>query len=180
MKKTGVLNLLICCFVLTGTTAYSQQKSRPSPPRYYADFGACPFECCTYRQWTVTANTVLYKNRSQGSPVAFRVKKGEKVIGLTGVVITLKPGKAVVQKAMTLGSGNKKVQVKAGDVLYLLHYEGEGFYKFWFGGRIYEDEMSFATVSEPQVVWWVKVKNRRGQIGWSKQDEHFGDMDACA
>lgn len=24
-----------------------------------------------------------------------------------------------------------------------------------------------------------KVRNRRGQVGWSKQDENFGDMDAC-
>lgn len=191
-----VIFILLCCFAMSETTA-SAQRSGPTPPRYYEDPGACPFECCTYRRWTVTANTLLYQSRSNNSPVVFRVKKGEHVTGLTGVVITLKPGKALVKKDGTLEIGGRGVQVKAGEILYLLHYQGEGFYKFWLRGRIYEAEMPFAPdlvyqsaeekkkafiqqLSEPQTVWWVKVKNSRGQIGWSKQDEHFGDMDACA
>jgi hypothetical protein len=109
------------------------------------------------------------------------------------VVITLKPGKAMVKRAMTLGTGKHQVRVEVGDVLYVLHYLGEGYYKFWFRGRIYEDEIpsindspeekarrGIEPLSEPETVWWVKVKNRRGQVGWSKQDDHFGDMDSCA
>jgi len=128
--------------------------------------------------------------------VAFRVKKGDHVIGLTGVVITLKVGKAIIKKATTIGITKRKIRVNAGDVLYLLHYEGEGIYKIWFRGRIYENEMPTApgldtktpiaqreefihVVSEPDYIWWVKVKNRLGRIGWSKEDKNFGDMDAC-
>jgi hypothetical protein len=135
---------------------------------------------------------VLYKSRSENSGVAFRVRKGEHVIGLTGVVITLKPGKAEVRKATTIGMDKRKTKVRPGDVLYLLHYEGEGFYKIWFNGKIYENEMPpvstsarkkdqeyFQVLTEPETVWWVKVKNSRNQVGWSKQDQNFGDMDAC-
>jgi hypothetical protein len=172
----------------------SAKRRQPSPPSHYEDYGACPFECCTYRQWTVNADTIFYQDRSPNSPVIYRAKKGEHVMGLTGVVITLQPGKALVKKATTLGRAPHQVQLKPGDVLYVLHYLGEGYYKFWFRGRIYEDELpsvndrlsaaeqarqAIQPLSDPQTLWWVRVKNRRGQIGWSKQDDHFDGMDAC-
>ena len=189
------LTWIACLSLLLSAPVSSGQNLRP--PSQYHDYGACPFECCTYRRWVVIANTVFYRQRSTTSGVAFRVKKGDHVIGLTGVVITLKPGKAVVKKSTTIGINKRKTQVKPGDVLYLLHYMGEGVYKIWFRGRIYEDQMPTApdlitkipidtrekylkVLSEPEYVWWVKVRNSRGQIGWSKEDENLDDMDSCA
>jgi hypothetical protein len=184
-KFRTLLAKIVCPSLLFVTSVYSGQD--PRPPINYQDHGACPFECCTYRRWSVVADTVFYKERSEGSGVAFRVRKGEHVVGLTGVVITLKPGKAVVKKATTIGMDKRKTQVKPGDVLYLLHYEGEGIYKVWFRGSIYENEMpptpdlagKIQVLNQPDVVWWVKVKNSRSQIGWSKQNKNLGDMDAC-
>jgi hypothetical protein len=93
----------------------------------------------------------------------------------------LKPGKAAVRKVTTIGEGKRKTRVKPGDVLYLMHYLGEGFYKTWFRGVFYDLEMSttIQVLTEPDTVWWVKVKNNRNQVGWSKQNDNFGDMDAC-
>lgn len=184
-KVRTLLVRIVCPSLLFVTSVYSGQT--PRPPVNYADYGACPFECCTYRRWSVVKDTVLYKERSEKSGEAFHVRKGEHVTGLTGVVITLKPGKASVRKATTIGTGKRRTQVKPGDVLYLLHYEGEGIYKIWFRGGIYENEVSSAAdvngkiqlLNEPDNVWWVKVKNSRNQTGWSKQDKNFGDMDAC-
>ncbi len=158
-------------------------KSQQKPPSYYEDFGACPFECCTYREWVVVKPTVFYKNRDTKSPIIFRTQKGEHITGLTGVVITLKLGKAIMKRSFVLGDEKNKIQAKRGDVLYLLHYEGEGCYKFWLRGRIiseqiYSDDF-IPILSEPKTVWWVKVKNRKGQIGWSLQPENFGNIDAC-
>jgi hypothetical protein len=161
----------------------------------YFDYGACPFECCTYRRWTVEADTILYRQRSTTSGIAFRVKKGDHVTGLTGVVVTLSPGRVIVKREKTIGLV-RKARVKPGAILYLLNYMGEGVYKIWFQGKLYQDEMPTApglhtkvpiekreeylhVIKEPDYIWWVKVKNRRGQIGWSKQDGNFGDMDAC-
>lgn len=168
----------VCASMLLVTSVYSQN---PRPPANYQDNGACPFECCTYRRWSVTKDTVLYKSRSETSGVVFRARKGEHVTGMTGVVITLKPGKAAVRKATTIGEGKRKTRVKPGDVLYLMHYLGEGFYKTWFRGVIYDLEMSttIQVLTEPDTVWWVKVKNNRNQVGWSKQNDNFGDMDSC-
>jgi len=181
------IRVMILSIFLAGSLTSAQDIKPPSP---YLDRGACPFECCTYRRWTVEANTVIYKERTTTSGVAFRVKKGERVNGVTGVVITVKPGKVIVKKPQTIGQ-DRKVHVKAGDILYVLHYEGEGFSKIWFRGKIYSDEIpplpgpdnkpstDFQIVSKADAVWWVQVKNSLGQIGWTKQTDHFGNMDAC-
>lgn len=196
-KKSISLLLILCCLAID-SAARQQPAAQLKPPDNYQDWGACPFECCTYREWTVLSSTALYQDRTPKAPVAFRVNRGERVIGLTGVVVTLRLGKAVVKKATILGQGKRTARAKAGDILYLLRYEGEGYYKFWFKGKIYSDQMPDAPgiikgtqadpdngnqyihmISEPECIWWVKVKNRRGQVGWTKQSDHFGNMDAC-
>lgn len=156
------------------------------PPVNYEDPGVCPFECCEYRNWTANADTEIYKGRDSTSEVIFHVSKSEVIRGLTGIVITITPGKAIVKKAITLGQDDQ-VNAKAGDVLYLLHYEGEGIVKFWLHGKVYSDELPFVgdsddhieTQSEPKTVWWVQVKNKKGQIGWTKETDHFDHMDSC-
>ncbi len=190
-----LLPKLACLSLLLVTPPVSAQTSRTTkpgpPPSNYQDVGACPFECCTYRRWDVTAATTFYTDRSDKSAVAFRARKGERVTGVTGVVITLKPGKVMVIKATTIGQ-TRKIRVKPGDVLYLLHYMGEGFFKIWFNGKIYENEMPpvttsatkaeqeyFQVLNEPDTVWWMKVKNSRNQIGWTRENDHFGNVDAC-
>jgi hypothetical protein len=104
-------------------------------PERFEDPGACPFECCTYREWIVEKDTALYRKRDKRSPVVYRVKKGDVVTGVTGVVVTLTPGKAKVLKPTILGHGNEKVEAKPGELLYTLHYEGEGYWKLWFKGK---------------------------------------------
>lgn len=188
--RLTIATLLLLLFVSAVVPAQDVK-----PPTPYLDNGACPFECCTYRAWTVEKDTLLYNQRSTTSGNAFRVKKGDRVTGLTGVVVTLKPGRVLVKKARMIGVDHK-IRVKPGDILYLLHYSGEGIYKIWFRGKIYEEEMPTApglitktpleqreeylhVIAEPETEWWIKVKNQRGQVGWTKQNDHFGNMDAC-
>jgi hypothetical protein len=42
---------------------------------------------------------------------------------------------------------------------------------------MYNDEL--LKLSSPESIWWVKIKNKRGQVGWTKLNENFDDMDAC-
>lgn len=176
MKRKLLLSifLVLCLF---GAGAIGQKSKGPPVP--YVDKGACPFECCTYREWNVTKPTAARKNMSDDSPIGFRMKPGEKVIGVTGVVITTQPGMARVLKKTTLG----KIRLNRGDELFLLTNLGEGFSKIWYKGRIFEEsvygESAYKLIREPKSVWWVKVKNRRGQTGWSRQPENFGNMDQC-
>jgi hypothetical protein len=116
---------------------------------------------------------------SDKAPVSFRLKAGEKVVGMTGVVITTQPGVVRVLKNTRL----QNVPLKRGDELLLLTNIGEGFSKIWYKGRIFEgdpyDEAIYKTIRERRSIWWVKVKNRKGQIGWSRQPENFGNIDQC-
>jgi hypothetical protein len=161
----------------------------------YENVGACPFECCTYRTWTVEADTDILEERKDGAPVVFRVSRGFRVRGVTGVVVTTKPGRARVQLPTTLGTGKSRARVKPGEPVFLLHYLGEGYWKLWIRGRIVEDGMqddmsecvneakepvtcSVRLIEEPETVWWVKIRSK-GREGWTRQVDHFGDIDAC-
>ncbi len=169
--------LLTFAFLFTATIAAYGQNSRPRVP--FVDNGACPFECCTYRSWTVDKDTTVRTAMRDGASVAFRLKKGERVRGLTGTVITTQAGEVRTLKKTKLGN----VTVNPGQTLYLLTYLGEGFHKIWYRGRIYEEETYdpeiFRQVREPRSVWWVKVRNSKGKIGWSREPEHFGNKDEC-
>lgn len=116
---------------------------------------------------------------NDSSPVAFHLRKGERVRGLTGVVVTTRPGIATVVQAVE----DSTWRIAAGERVYLLTNEGEGYMRMWYKGRIFSDEAldpsKFKIEREPDAVWWVKVRNSRGKIGWSRQPENFGKKDQC-
>jgi hypothetical protein len=170
---------ILILFVTFMVSALGFGQRAPQPPTPYVDRGACPFECCTYRSWTVDKPTAIRAGMSDGSPLIYQLKRGEKVTGVTGVVITTQPGILKVLKETQLD----KYSLKRGDRLYLLTYLGEGFHEIWFKGRIFQgdpyDEATYKSVRETKSTWWVKIKNRRGRIGWSRQPENFGNKDQC-
>ena len=135
--------------------------------------------------------TVAYSRPDKRSRRMGTFKAGSRVVGLTGEVRTV-PGKFVILKA--------HAKYKPGDVLWVYTPKGEGFYKVWFKGRMYDEELQYMTgpyerslpsceetpacwgklETEVQSVWWVKVRSAEGWIGWTDQAENFGDKDACA
>jgi hypothetical protein len=188
------LGIALCLWSQAGMAASNgggqTHGTRSSPPPIpYEDHGACPFECCAYRSWTANSLTPILTDRRKGSPVAFQVHEREQVQGVTGVVVTLKAGRAEVFKQTELGA--KKLKVKPGDVIYILNYIGIGQWKFWFKGKVDSDfiadvndsesdsELDMRIRAHPDVEWWVKIRNSRGQVGWSGQPDHFDDMNAC-
>jgi len=91
-------------------------------------------------------------------------------------VITLRPGYAEALTRVQAGG----LWLEGGNIVYLLRYEGEGGWKIWFQGKIDIKGMieNFEILQYPETVWWVKIKNTKGQVGWSNQTENFGNMDA--
>ncbi|MFT3744340.1 MAG: hypothetical protein QM785_08590 [Pyrinomonadaceae bacterium] len=174
MKRQIIFTIF---FAVSGITIAFGQNSRPTMP--FVDKGACPFECCTYREWTVDKATAMRSAMSDASSIAFRLKKGERVRGLTGSVITSQAGEVRVLKRTKIGT----FTAKPGDTLYLLTYVGEGFHRVWYRGKITEEETYdkaiFRQIRDPKSVWWVKVRNSRGQIGWSREPDNFGNKDQC-
>jgi len=96
-------------------------------------------------------------------------------VGVTGTVITLRPGYAEALTRVQTEGG----RLEPGDIVYLLHYMGEGSWMIWFQGKIDGKGMTenFEILHYPETVWWVKIRNTKGQIGWSNQTENFGNMD---
>jgi len=87
------------------------------------------------------------------------------------------------------------LHVEPGETLYLLTYRGEGHTKAWFKGNLYEEldgALAFfngicdtdptrcvgAIVEQPQRVWWVQIRNAKGQTGWTNEPDKFDGKDA--
>jgi hypothetical protein len=162
------------------------------PPAPYYDHGVCP--CCNMgKEWTSAKDTVLRKDFNDASPAVGTVKSGEKVNGLTGVVITTKVGPVKILVPMTLATedGESEAELKPGDVIYNLHlhYVGKGYDKFWFKGQMLVDQTDIRKVEKtefwevldlPVASWWVKIKRSNGETGWTRDTKNFQHMDACA
>lgn len=199
------MSRLLSAAAIVGLAWFAEATQPPAlrrpPVLPYEDRGLCPFECCTYRQWTVKADTAVYVDRTSKASVLYRLKPGDSARALTGIVVTTKLGKAVVHEPTTIGE--RGLPVVPGDTVYIINYVGEGYWKFWVNGEI--DQEQFAGIgqqcafkepvgglradnptgcpiqieSEPTTVWWAKVKNKRGQVGWTRDVDHFGELDAC-
>jgi hypothetical protein len=180
---------------MVGATFALAAQTGPKLP--YETWGACPFECCTYRAWTVKVDTDILSERREGAPKRFAVARGARVVGVTGVVVTTKVGLAVVERETTIGQA--RITVQPGEEILLLHYIGEGFWKYWLRGKIDEEfipdpdnckrsaqrsptmfaQCGVQEKERPETVWWVKIRNRDGREGWTRQVDHFGNIDAC-
>jgi len=88
---------------------------------------------------------------------------------------------------MTFGA-EEKVSLKKGDIIYYLHYVGEGFDLVWYQGHTYTDQTSFETnpdteywkvLSMPEGEWWAKLELPDGTIGWTCELKNFSNKDAC-
>lgn len=176
--KTITIMVQIVALAMFSSTAVSGSKNA-YPPTPFEDHGACPFECCVYREWFAKGDIKILKDRKEGSHVAFEIKEGERVTALTGVVVTTKPGMAKVRKAIVI----KDLRVNSGETVYLLTYRGEGVYAVWYQGRFVEniDVMENIEIfNKPKSVWWVKIKNKKGQTGWTNEPGKFGNKDRCS
>jgi hypothetical protein len=185
-QRFGFTALLI--LVACGRT--TQQAGPPVP---FDEPGACPFLCCTYREWSVDWATDVRTDRRDDAPVAFHVALNDTVTAETGVVSTTKVGRATAMRAVSVGSS--RIPVTAGEPIYLLRNVGSGDWKIWVngqtdqqyipsqaycsGGKQNSDECALTVVEQPEMVWWVKVRDARGREGWTREVDHFGNIDSC-
>ena len=154
----------------------------------YEAAGACPFECCTYRTWSVERATEVRSERDAGAAVAFRLTAGEKVEALTGAVVVSRAGRGRAPRDATV----QGMPLRAGDEVAILHPVGEGFWSVWRGGRTFNAQVGdpqpagsraqpeVQMVEKPQFTWWVHIRDARGRTGWTNRPEDFGGKDRCA
>jgi hypothetical protein len=160
-----LLGILVVC---AGT---SQSADALKPPSIHVDKGACPFECCTYREWVARTDITLV-NVPDGSKALGQIKKGEKVLALTGEIHS-------VPVRVVSPHDYPDAGVKAGDTIYILHYVGEGFWKVWHDGKLVEIDDFPSKVPKPKATWWVRLKTVSGAVGWTVDHHNFDNQDAC-
>lgn len=162
-------------------------KAQEQPPANYENWGVCPFECCEYREWTATANISIYESRNEKSPVIFKLHQQEKLLAITGVVITEKSGIVRINKTVQDGYikdiNKPQLTLKAGDIVYMLSPLGEGFYLFWYQGKVYTSGIELSAMpgvdgKDAKMTWWKQVENKAGKRGWTMSNK-FSNVDAC-
>lgn len=160
------------------------------PPKIYIDKGACPFECCTYRDWIAEGEIPIYSDLTKRKILGL-LKQGEVVKALTGEVHIIPTKVRVVYN-----HGKYKI----GDQFYLLTPLGEGYSSIWVNGELDVEELlsiykyggdPYCKEPSPECwvrlepkevgesIWWAKVKRQDGTIGWTDQAGSFGNQDAC-
>lgn len=183
----------------------------PLEDGWYVDRGACPFEGCVYREWTAEKHTVLVDAPLGGNTVAL-VRAGDQVEGVTGVVyVRPVPIRAAERAELELELYDQRLgryvptPLLPGETVYLLTYQGEGWFKAWMQGRIYHGFEFYrrmadyrsegwlrVTTCEPatpqcwwQVApehqqyesqWWVQIRLPNGALGWTNETGNFRNI----
>jgi hypothetical protein len=147
----------------------------PALPRF--DWGECPGEYCRYGAWTVQQPVTLFNTYKAGRHPVGRLAAGEKVTGMTGVVITYEPG--VIRMDRDLPDAG----LRRGETFLTYGYPTEGFsavlvhgkYLPWFDISFAKwpdfsgcgNEHCAATVVDlGRKAWWAQVKLASGRTGW--------------
>src|SRR5262245_44307214 len=137
IKATYSNILLASSLALLSIRAGADDQPRPSIPFY--DWGACPFECCTHRDWTAIEDVTLYERRSRESREVGRMRRGETARAMTGVVITTELGETRVLRSIEIGyrknSTKPELSLKPGESVYTLHSKGAAYDVFLVSWR---------------------------------------------
>lgn len=163
----------------------------PEPPSYvlqaaptlpFFDWNACPFEGCTYGEWTAVEAAEVFDTWKPNRKLIARLTTKAVVTGVSGVVITYKPG------VIRLNADLPQDDLQRGDTILTYTYRGEGFSAAWFKRRFYREyDITFAKwpdgsgclgtdcagtyVDLGEKVWWAKVKMSSGIVGWVNMNE---------
>jgi hypothetical protein len=172
VRETQIISMLALVLLSSSLHASNNDKEKRVPPRAFVDDAACPFECCKYGQWTVEKPTELVDKPNGKQPVS-TLSKGDVVTGLTGQVIS-------APVAVKADRDIPDTEIKKGNIFYVLHYNGEGYWKVWYRGKItYTPDYGRLDFPHPKAKWWVKIKDSNGNIGWAPSHGNFGHQDAC-
>jgi hypothetical protein len=150
------------------------------------------FEGCNYAQWTGAEAVEVFDTCKPSRKRIARLSPKTVVTGVSGVVITYKPG--IVRLNQDLPEDN----LQCGDTILTYTYHGEGFSAGWFKGRFYREyDTTFAKwpgrsgclgtdcagtyVNLGEKDWWAQVKMSSGVVGWVNMNEaKFAGVDQFA
>ena len=167
----------------------------PLPTVPIREEGACPFECCIYREWTAEDTILVYLKERDTTKVAFLISPGDSFDALTGNQYVLKLGLVIVTDTIPEGWSHGSPLVP-GDSIWLLSNGIEGDFPAWEGGGRFTALFEWwangldggsgegdvcKLIEWPETEWWVKIKAKSGRVGWIKMEGvHVSGSDQCA
>ena len=170
-------------------------------PSLFTRWGACPFECCVYRDWVAEAQVVVRAEPDTGARIVVAVPAGDRLLADTGFVRITSAQLIVVSDAVEANrhrSGERWSSqpdtLVAGDTLLLLEPLGEGYSMLARGDELYSAQQFWPaedgwqpyggargrTVGTHAAEWWAHVTTAEGAQGWiDAYASELGNVDAC-
>ena len=164
-------------------------------------WGACPFECCMYREWLAAA-PVLVRAAPQGdAAVVVTLPPGTRFDADTGFVRITQPQLVVATAPVEAWrhqpgqrGGGRPDTIAAGDTLLVLEHLGEGHVMMTHGDDLVSAEQFWPSgdgwmphggpkaevIGDHEAEWWARIRTDDGTTGWiDAYGSELGNVDAC-
>jgi hypothetical protein len=142
---------------------------------------------CKYGLWTARRPVEVYDTWKRTRRATARLAAGDKVVAVTGVVITYRPG--IIRMDRDLPEDG----LKRGDTIYTYAYRGEAAWDGWVNdvhhdglivpnakqldGKGCLENCAATEVQAGHKEWWAKLKLKSGQTAWVDMDKEFESFD---
>jgi hypothetical protein len=97
---------------------------------FYSEVGACPFEGCTYGEWSSKYKIKIFKEPKWESDIVGNIPAEKQFNAINGKIEVI-PGIAYKKTELpSIGYTESEIsKIEYNQPIYILHYVGEGFYK---------------------------------------------------
>ena len=170
-------------------------------PSVLTRWGACPFECCIYRDWVAEAPVVVRAEPRRDATVVGTLPAGARFDADTGFVRITGAQLVVVTQPVEAWrhrpgrrDGGRPDTIAVGDTLLVLEHLGEGHVMMTHGDDLVSAEQFWAAadgwtphggpsgtvIGEHAAEWWARVRTAAGDTGWiDAYASELGNVDAC-
>lgn len=148
----------------------------------YIVHGVCPFECCTFGNWTLLSGGILRAEPNADTDSVGAVEVGAAVTTDEGVMVLHPPGLAVVVPDTSVHNSG----LAAGDTVEVISYTGAKVSRVRSQGQEFEVSWgALRMMREPLQRWWVHMTDpATGQGGWLLMGgvtrQSLGVPDSCS
>jgi hypothetical protein len=135
--------------------------------------GACPFECCAYGEWALRDSASIFTEARAAAAVAFTMPDSTRFRADSGFVRVTEL--QLLALTDTVDQRPYATRFLPGDTVVVLDYVGEGHWRVWHNGRVYEVEGFWGAEVQPLVAemlgsydreWWAHITAADGRKGW--------------